>query len=393
MEKEFLDLGIQPLANGFLDKKQFKNEKFYNLKAQFNTETHLVTIVDTPKKEDLFNNNYPYVSSSSTPMIAHFKDIAETIIGDLKDGKILEIGSNDGIFIKNFPKDKAFCIEPCSNFSDITNNLGYKTYNKFWNMETSNEIKQNHGLFDVIFSANCMCHISNIQEAFNSISNLLTNDGRFIFEDPSLAQVILNGSYDQFYDEHPNIFSILSLRKLLYNSNLTIEEVVNTPIHGGSNLIIVRKQIGFKHDSISIRSVQRNIWLEKDILGLDKEDTYHLFAQKIHKSKIDLIELLEYYRLKGKNIVSYGATSKSTTIFNYCGINQDLICQIVDTTPSKIGKYSPGMHIPIYDRNTVTISNIDVFFLGAWNFSKEIIAKESNFKGKCITHIPLVREI
>ena len=40
-------------------------------------------------------------------------------------------------------------------------------------------------------------------------------------------------------------------------------------------------------------------------------------------------------------------TSKSTTILNYCQIDNTQIDYICDTTPEKIGKYSPGMHIPI----------------------------------------------
>ncbi len=52
-------------------------------------------------------------------------------------------------------------------------------------------------------------------------------------------------------------------------------------------------------------------------------------------------------KAQGKRVVGYGATSKSTTVTNYCGITPDLVEFISDTTPIKQGKFSPGQHIPV----------------------------------------------
>ena len=82
---------------------------------------------------------------------------------------------------------------------------------------------------------------------------------------------------------------------------------------------------------------------------------------------------------EGKKVVSYGATSKSTTVFNYCGIGPDLISYITDTTPEKQGKLSPGMHIPIRNYNRFEKSSYKYVFLFAWNHKKEILDKEKKF--------------
>ena len=53
----------------------------------------------------MFNKNYPFYTSSSKFMINHFKNFSNWIKKKFKmdkDFKILEIGSNDGTFLKNF---------------------------------------------------------------------------------------------------------------------------------------------------------------------------------------------------------------------------------------------------------------------------------------------------
>ena len=142
-------------------------------------------------------------------------------------------------------------------------------------------------------------------------------------------------------------------------------------------------------------SVLNNI-SEERIAGLDTISAYFKFADRVEQSKKDLVEILEHIKSQGKKIVSYGATSKSTTVFNYCQITPETIDYIVDITPSKQGKMSPGVHIPVVDYAVAFDSSVDVAFLGAWNYIEEISNKEIDFLkngGEFITHVPSVRRI
>ena len=85
--------------------------------------------------------------------------------------------------------------------------------------------------------------------------------------------------------------------------------------------------------------------------------------------------LNNYKKYKKKKLCGYGATSKSTTILNYCGINHNDI-KFYDTTPEKIGKYTPGTHIPIVSMKYFYSNLPDAIFLFAWNHKKEIFKKE-----------------
>ena len=103
---------------------------------------------------------------------------------------MLEIGSNDGVFLKNFNVQKVVGVEPCKNLAEITNALNIKTYDKFWNLKLSKEILKDHGKFDLIYSANTISHIHDLKETISAIENILDKNGIFIIEDPSLLEVL-----------------------------------------------------------------------------------------------------------------------------------------------------------------------------------------------------------
>ena len=95
-----------------------------------------------------------------------------------------------------------------------------------------------------------------------------------------------------------------------------------------------------------------------------------------------MIKKINQLKKNKKIIAGYGATSKSTTILNYCGINHKKIEFICDTTPKKIGKFSPGTHIPIVSMKYFYSNLPDAIFLFAWNHKKEIFIKEKKLLKK-----------
>ena len=142
-------------------------------------------------------------------------------------------------------------------------------------------------------------------------------------------------------------------------------------------------------------SVDKLIFQEKS-QGLDKISTFVKFSRNVEQSKSELLALLKDLKSKGKTIAGYAATSKSTTILNYCGIGSNLIEFICDTTPIKQGKFSPGMHIPVVPYEKFKTNPPDYAFIFAWNHMDEIMEKEKDFLalgGKWITHVPNVKII
>ena len=385
---EFLNLGIQPFANSFLSKKELKKkEKKYKLSVCFDKKTKLVSIKKTFPSKKMFNNKYPYRSSMSKTVNNSFKVLAKKIKKNIKPRKILEIGSNDGSFIKNFNKKNTVGIEPCSNVERITKLKGYKTFANYWNKKTALKILRKFGKFDLIYSANTISHIKDLDDVFKNINLVLNENGTLIIEDPSLIECLKKNTYDQFYNEHIYVFSFISLKYLLRNNNLEIYKVENLSVHGGSNRYFIKKKKNNKKIEIS----SHNQYKKEKKYGVDKLKTYFSFRKRVEKSKKNLLSLFNKIKKQKKRIIGYGATAKSTTILNYCNINKNHIDYFLDTTPDKQNKYTPGSKIIIKKYKKKIDNNIDYAFLGAWNFKNEIFKKEKNFisrGGKFITHTP-----
>ncbi len=387
MNKKFLDLGYQPLANVY--PKRYKlNQIKYKLKIQFNTNTKMVSISKRIPSKKMFNSSYPYRSSMSYTMKKSFKNLSNEIKKRFCPKILLEIGSNDGALIANFNKENVIGIEPCSNLAKITEKKGYLTYRKYWNYRLANELKNKHGEIDLIYSANTLTHISNLNDVFKAISLLLSRDGILIIEDPSLLECIKKISYDQFYNEHIYLFSVISVRNFIKKFNLEIFDLKNLETHGGSIRYYIKK---INNKNIKVKNiVNKQILIERKF-GLDKFVTFKKFAKKVELSKKKLLNILEKLKEKKMSVIGYGATAKAVTILNYCNINEDLIKNFVDTTPEKINRYMPGKNIKIIKYKKNSLIKKDYVFLGAWNFKREIFDKEKKFLkkgGKFITHIP-----
>ena len=390
---KFLDLGNQPLANNYLRKDQLiKKEKKYRLKVGINNESKLVSIEKPLSSKIMFNENYPYRSSMSKTMIKSFKNLSDFIKKKFHPKKILEIGSNDGSFLKNFSKKKSIGIEPCSNVEQITKSKGYNTYSEYWNKNTAKKILKKNGKIDLIYSANTISHIQNLDEVFKSINIILKDNGIIILEDPSLLECLKRNTYDQFYNEHIYVFSLIAIENILKKHNLEVFHIQNLKIHGGSNRYFIKK----KNNKIKI-DLSVKINRDKEIrYGLNNLKTYRSFAKRVQKSKKLLKKLFMKIKNKKKIIVGYGVTAKSTTVLNYCKIGKKYISYFVDTTLDKQNKYTPGTRIPIFEYKGLDNKKIDYIFLGAWNFKDEIFKKEKNFiknGGKVIIHTPVPKII
>ncbi len=389
MRKKFLNLGRQPLANSFLpsnSKKTLSKEFFYNLSLSFNTSNYLVSVTNPVNPKFQYTDKYAHRASESFTMRTAFAKIAKKLKKRYLPKIVMEIGSNDGVFIKNFPKHKIIAVEPCKNLADLTKKK-FKTFPDFWNKKLAKKIFTNSKKADVIFSANTISHIPNLKETFDAIEYSLSKNGVLVIEDPSLISVIKNNSYDQFYDEHVYLFSALAISNVVKKSGLRLFNAEKIDTHGGSMRYYICKNLAKFKNSKKLDL----IFKEEKKMKLNIFSTYKEFSKRVIKSKKDLIKIFKKLKSKNKKIISYGATYKSSTIFNFCKIGRNFIDYVTDTTLNKQGKFTPGQHIPIISPEEGMNKSVDFAFLGAWNFKKEILKKEKKFikrRGRFITHVP-----
>ena len=242
----FMSFGKMPIANGFIDKKSFANEFFFEMEVGFNEEISLFQLNDHPKPEEMFNENYPFFSGSSEYMKKHFKNFSDFVKKKYlnTNSKIIEIGSNDGTFLKNFniKENKFIGFEPSKNVADIALNNKIPTINKFFNKENLIDLKNFLGNTDLICASNVICHIPDLNNLIESIDLLLSKNGTFVFEEPYLGSMFEKVSYDQIYDEHIYIFSASAISKIFVKYGFQLTDVLPQITHGGSMRYVINRK-------------------------------------------------------------------------------------------------------------------------------------------------------
>lgn len=391
--EEFMDFGKMPIANGFLDEKDYEKEEFFDLKVGYCPECHMVQLTSFVEKEKMFNDNYAFYSSTSTRMEEHFREMAYWMMENYmaRDSFVVEIGSNDGIMLQNFAKEgiKHVGVEPSANVAKVAQEKGLNTLNCFFDKNAAALIQKEYGLADIITGTNVMCHIPYIHSVFEGVGILLKPTGVLIFEDPYIGDIVNRISYDQIYDEHAFYFSACSVSYLANMHGLELIDAYHQDVHGGSMRYVVAR-MGKRQVSDRVKTLID----QEQQMGLHTLATYQTLAANIAANKNDLLELLQKLKKEGKRVTGYGATSKSTTVMNYCQITPDLIEFISDTTPIKQNKMSPGMHIPVRSYEEYKRNYPDYALLFAWNHGKEIMEKEKEFiahGGRFILYVDGVR--
>ena len=393
---EFLSLGQMPIANAFISKDKLPEpEYFFHLRVGFCKKCYMVQLIDLVPKEKLFNANYAYFSSVSKTMESHFKnftsDVSRKFLNDSND-LVVELGSNDGIMLKYYKKSgfRTLGIEPSANVADVARAKGIDTWSVFFNEETARKIVEEKGKAKAVVGANVICHIPDLHSLVRGIDILLDDDVVCIFEDPYLPDILSENAYDQVYDEHVYYFSITSLKNLFDKYGLEVFNSQRQSTHGGSNRIFVKKK-GGKY-SVEKKLIDA-LSMEKEI-GLQSLEPYREFAKNVERSKKELSETLAKLKAEGKKICAYAASSKGTVVLNYCNVGTSLLDYVSDSTPTKQGLYMPGVHVPIVSPGEFTSNPPDYALLLAWNYEKEILEKEKEYRGKggkFIIHVPYSR--
>lgn len=395
---KFLELGPQPPANAFLTPPnsshrlypdffalQFKNEKYYPLDVYFCPSCGLVQLTDIVNPDTLFRDYAYYTGKSSETMKRHFKELAKKLTEEFdlcSDDLIIDIGSNDGTFLKNF-KCRRIGVDPAENIAKQANLNGVKTFPCFFTADSAWKILNKVGKAKVITATNVFAHVNNLYDFMAGVRCLLEDDGVFVIEVPHFMELYKNKEFDTIYHEHLSYFLVGPLVELFSKFRLKITKVEKIPVHGGSIRIYVKDQGHAGHFGPTIVEEAKQVLYTKD--------TYQTFADKVRSIKEDLVTLLTKLKAQGNRIVGYGAPAKGNTLLNYCKIGPDILDYLTDTTPYKQGKYSPGMHIPVVSPDVFHKDPPDYALMLPWNYQTEILKKEREFLkngGQFIIPIP-----
>ncbi|MBW4615415.1 MAG: class I SAM-dependent methyltransferase [Desmonostoc vinosum HA7617-LM4] len=392
----FVDLGMSPLANAYLTTEQLKNaEKFYPLHVYISEDSLLVQLEQFETPDQIFSD-YAYFSSYSETWLKHAKAYTDMMVekfGFNHNSQVIEIASNDGYLLQYFLEKgiPVLGIEPAANIAKIAQAKGIPSINKFFGIQTAQELFTQGKQADLLIGNNVLAHVPDLNNFVAGMKIVLKQDGILTMEFPHILQLIQQNQFDTIYHEHFSYFSFLAVEKIFLAHNLVVFDVEELPTHGGS-LRIYGKHEHADYPVISERVSQ--IKAKEIAAGLHQIETYCVFGEKVRQTKQKLLNFVLAAKVQGKSIVGYGAPAKGNTLLNYCGIGKDFIDYTVDRNPYKQGLFLPGTHIPIFHPDKIRETKPDYVLILPWNLQDEImeqIAFISEWNGQFVVPIPEVK--
>lgn len=389
----YLDLGNTALANAFIKKTQLKDkEDKFPLRVLYCKTCHLVQLDHIVDRKKVFSK-YHYFSSASSPLEKYYEQYVKNLqkkFPNQTKGLIVEIGSNDGILLKYFKnkKTKTLGVDPAKNIAKLAISNGIETLPVFFNLDNAKKIVKKYKKASVVIANHVLAHTDDLHGVIKGVKELLDNDGVFVFEVQYLLDLIQKNEFDNTYHEHISYFSIAPLNTLLSKYGLKIFNIERVDAQGGS----IRVYAGHTSDMFPVEKSIKNLIQAEKKNGLYNEKKYKIFGKKPEKIKKDLINLLKEIKKQNKTIVGYGASAKGNTLLQYIGIGPDILDYIVDTTPSKQGKLTPGTHIPVYAQDRLKTHTPAYVLILAWNYADIIIKKESWLQKKGVIFITPIRK-
>ncbi|TSC73248.1 MAG: C-methyltransferase [Parcubacteria group bacterium Gr01-1014_70] len=369
----FLDLGNQPHGDSFIAPKDLKKrEPHYPLRACFCVDCTTVQIDHTVPKEVMFEE-YLYVSGTTRSLEKHFEESTKRLIKKLKLKKgdfVVDIGSNDGTWLDCWRCTgiQTLGVDGAKNLAKIANEKGLETWPKFFNEKVAKEIIKKKGHANLVTAAGVFFHLEELHSVTEGVAELIGEKGVLCVQAIYLGQMLQIMAFDQIYHEHLTYWTLRSIEALLGQYNLEVFSAEFIPIHGGSIEYLIAKK-GTRKISKSVTEMRKR---EKE-LHLGELAIYRTFASRTWKIKKELLLILERFKKEGKKVYALGAPIKGSTLLNSFGIGSDLVPAAVEVNHLKIGKYIPGVRIPILDEKKTPPP--DAYLVLAWNFLPELLQK------------------
>ncbi|MER7763272.1 class I SAM-dependent methyltransferase [Streptomyces sp. NPDC097619] len=393
--EEFLDLGPQPLPDAFLLPEELGEEYFHRLAVGRCTGCTVVQLTGEVPRERVFHHDYAYRSAQSGAMREHFArtalGFADTELAGRADPFFVEIGCNDGTLLRNVAAAgiRHLGFEPSGGAAALARSQGARVREDFFEAATAAAVREEEGPAHVVYSSDTISQIPYTASLLAGVDALLDPDGVFVFDDPYLRDMIEKTSFDQICNERFYLFSVRSVTAMAERYGFELVDAVRLPGYGGGMRYVLARA-GARTPSPEVARLRA----EEEELRLTEPETLRAFAASVLRIRDELTALLRRLRAEGRSVAGYGATAKSATVTNLCGIGPELVPYVCDTTPGKQGRLSPGVHIPVVPPETFTADYPEYALLFAWSHAEEIIAKEQGFRaagGKWIVYVPEVR--
>jgi hypothetical protein len=383
--QQFLDLGTSPLADYFPATPDEPLTR-YPLRVAVCTSCWLAQLLDVVPDEELYGRDYGFYASTSPSIVEYDRKFAawalERFPEQIQRG-VVEIACNDGSLLRHLAATgvKAIGVEPAIGPAVQAERRGLRIKNHPFSLALGqrlrDELRRPAGL---VIAKNVAAHVADLPDFLAGIAHLIDDKGVAVIEVQYVGDLLAGNQFDHVYHEHRYFFGVGSLAKAAAVAGLGMVNYRHTDAQGGSIRAVFRRS----SDPGADFGARGEDWLSQS-------STYQAVQGRADWIRYKLQDLLDAEVITaGRGVAGYAASAKSATLLNWCGIDGKLLDHVVDTTPAKIGRFTPGTGIPIVgpdDRPTP-----DTYLLLAWNYLADILRREREFTeagGRFIVPIPV----
>src|SRR3990167_4334851 len=375
-----LDMGLNPLVNSLIEKEDLdKTEAVYPLEVVRCRDCSLVQTKKPIDSHEIYTaQDYLYYTGDMPTTDEYFTDFAKELSVNLNPSDfVVEIGSNDGTMLKNFPCIK-LGVDPSTNVVIRALKNGVPTLSAPFNENNAKNIAREYGKAKVVGGANCIAHIDDLDSLMRGVQVLLADDGVFWVECNYWGGMVKNKNYALIYHDHYSYFSLKNWMDILGKIDMRVFDAYITAAQGQEGLSLRL----FACRNTSDREMTERFYqleVEEDRSKLNSYETAERYRQDVLVEARKLKQLVAKIKEEGKTIAGYGAAAKGFSLLQLAGITNE-ISYFVDDSPAKQGKFTPVNHIPVVARKNA--EDPDFFFITAPNYAKIIMEREQEFRNR-----------
>jgi SAM-dependent methyltransferase len=385
----FLDLGMQPLAGGFLTPEKIPLEQKYPLRAYVCLDCGLVQIFDVIPPATLFDN-YLFSSSTVQYLVNHFTNYAKWLNDNYHPEFVIEFGCNDGVLLEPLKQYgiRSVGVDISQNITEMARGRGLNAITGYFDVPMAKDIRKKHGAADIVTGSNAFPHNDNPGIILEAAHEMLKDNGHLVLEMMYAGALLEKLQWDSMYHEHLSYFCLSTLETLLmrYGFHAVHAEIV--PMHAGSLRVVCAKDPSEYPDNTVTEMFRKEM-----ADGYQIVDTWRKFAENTKRQIQVVHNVLSGISHDGygtyTKIAAYGASGRATMWLNAC--KMDYLEYIVDESPLRAGKFMPGMHTPIVYPDHFRKHEPDYALITAWNYAEQIRQKHPEYKGIWILPAPEMR--
>ncbi|QBI22016.1 methyltransferase domain-containing protein [Egibacter rhizosphaerae] len=386
-----LSFGDTPLSDVLLTAEQLQvPEARYPLELMVCEDCALVQLRDSVDPVVLYGGHYPYYSSVSPGLVAHFEACAEQLRiarGLGPDSLVVEAASNDGVLLRPFADAgiPVLGIDPAHGPAAAAEAAGVPTMVDYFGLPVAERLAAAGRRADLLLGANVLNLVDDPNDFAAATARLLTDDGVAVLEVPYVADTVDQGAFDNVFHQNVTYWSATSAADLFARHGLALVDAERIETFGGSLRLSIAR-----HGVVSPRLDA--LLGDERARGVDTFDYFAGFAARTAATREALVDLLRSARANGARIAAYGAAGgMATTLLSYAGIDSALIDYAVDRNPHKHGWFTAGSHLEIHPPDRLVDDPPDLLLLCAWNYEREVLAQQHAFRaagGRVVVPIP-----